>query len=107
MNKVVVRTSDLAVGAMGSLLLLAGAPARAWDGLVSGAIQQIDIADGQNYAFRVCIANAPAACAGGPNWSYLNEADSNYKTYVAAQLTARAQGPPSLSIRTWNTGIAT
>ncbi len=33
-------------------------------------------------------------CTGGPDWAYLNEDDSNYKTYVAALLTARAQGTP-------------
>lgn len=31
-------------------------------------------------------------CGAGAKWAFLNEADSNYKVYVAALLMAKAQG---------------
>jgi hypothetical protein len=31
-------------------------------------------------------------CAGGPEWAYLVESDSNFKVYVAALIAARTTG---------------
>lgn len=63
----------------------------AWDGSVSGKITQIDVTVGNNGAFRVYIGGQ-AMCVGGPAWAYVNEADSNYRTYVATLLAAKSSG---------------
>lgn len=70
---------------------LLAAQVAAWDGAVSGPIAAIDIAHGQNYGFRVGLAGGPTMCTGGATWAYLNESDSNYRTFVAALLLAKAQ----------------
>jgi hypothetical protein len=75
-------------------LLVATSPAMAWDGIKSGTVQTIQVAAGNNYGFRVFVGDSSSMCTGGPTWAYLNEADSNYKTYVAAILTAKASGTP-------------
>ncbi|MBT9495575.1 MAG: hypothetical protein IV107_25165, partial [Paucibacter sp.] len=67
--------------------MLLGLPSvYAWDGIVSGAIESIDITEGSNYGFRVILKNSPSMCSGGPNWAYLLDTDSNYKIFVAALL---------------------
>lgn len=43
-------------------------------------------------------------CAGGPTWSYLNDTDSNYKTFVAVMLLAKAQGNPITVFTTLEAG---
>jgi|EndMetStandDraft_4_1072995.scaffolds.fasta_scaffold272071_2 hypothetical protein len=67
-------------------------PVRAWDGNASGKVTSIDITGGSNYGFRVVLDGGTQICTGGTTWAFLNEADSNYKTYVAALLVAKVQG---------------
>jgi len=64
--------------------------AAAWDGTVSGRISSIDVADGANFAFRVVLDGTSACGPTGQGWAYLNEADSNYKVFVATLLSAKA-----------------
>jgi len=92
MSRSTIRARNLAAGAIGSLMLMTAAPALAWDGAVSGTIYIIDVTGGANYGFRVYLEGVSSACAGGANWAYLNESDSNYKTYVAALMMAKSQG---------------
>lgn len=68
-------------------------PAYALDATPSGKITTIEVAAATNYAFRVYLNGAAAAlCPSGSGFAYLNEADSNYKVYVASLLMAKAQG---------------
>ena len=74
-------------------LLVAVLPAWAWDGAPTGKIVSVEVTAGTNYAFRVWLSNGgQALCTGGTAFAYLNEADSNYKVYVATLLMAKAQG---------------
>jgi hypothetical protein len=66
--------------------------AYAWDGAAVGIPWQIHITDGPNFGFRIFLQGGPALCGNGVNWAYLNSADSNYNTYVASLLMAKAQG---------------
>jgi hypothetical protein len=66
----------------------------AWAGTVSGTVQMIDVAPGENYGFRVYIKDLPAMCGNSNNWAYINESDSNYKTYVSVILAAKMAGTP-------------
>jgi hypothetical protein len=74
-----------------SAALLLALPAFAWDGVVSAKLVNTDVAPGGNYGFRIILAGSPIMCTGGPNWAYLNDTDSNYKTFVAVLLMAKAQ----------------
>jgi len=76
----------------GALMWIAVKPAVAWDGTVTGTITSIQIANATNQAFRVFLSGISTVCVNGASWGYLNEADSNYKTYVAGLLLAKAQG---------------
>ncbi len=78
--------------ALFSAALLTATAAQAWDGVVSGKIETIEITHGGNLAFRVWLTGGPTMCTAGAKFAYLNEADSNYKVYVAALLMAKAQG---------------
>lgn len=82
----------LSVFALVSALLFASSPVLAWDGAVSGKILNIEVTHGGNYAVRVWLQDSPIMCGAGAKWAYLNEADSNYKVYVAAIMMAKAQG---------------
>ena len=76
-----------------TVLMLTGIrPALAWDGVASGTIAAVEITGGNNFGFRVFVSGVTNMCNTGSNWAYLNETDSNYKTYVAAILAAKAQG---------------
>jgi hypothetical protein len=66
--------------------------ASAWDGAVEGAIAILDVTGGSNYGFRITLFGGQSMCNGGPSWAYLNDTDSNYKTYAAALMMAKAQG---------------
>lgn len=92
MSKALVSTRKFATGIVGSLMLMAGQPALAWDGVATGTIQSISVTQGHNYAFRVYLNGTTTTCSSGENWTYLNEADSNYKTYVSVLMMAEAQG---------------
>src|SRR4051812_6084170 len=70
---------------------LTAAPALAWDGVISGKIINVDVAPGANYGVRITLAGSPVMCAGGQAWAYLNDTDSNYKTFVAVLLLSKAQ----------------
>jgi hypothetical protein len=86
-----VRTRSLALAA----LWFAGVgAAHAWDGVASGVVNAVEITGGSNYGFRVFVAGVTNMCGSGSNWAFLNESDSNYKTYVSAILMAKAQGTP-------------
>lgn len=84
-------------------LCFAASPSFAWDGAVAGTISQLDITAGTNFGFRVTLSSGPVMCTGGATWAYLNEADSNYKVYVATLLMAKAAGRP-VTIYTTNNG---
>lgn len=78
--------------ALFSVFLSASSSVLAWDGAYSGKVTRIDITSATNYGLRVWLADVPSMCNGGQNWAFLNETDSNYKTYLAAILLAKAQG---------------
>jgi hypothetical protein len=65
--------------------------AHAWDGTVTGKITNMDVTGGSNYGVRISLYGVANMCTGGPGWAYLNDADSNYKIYVAALMMAKAQ----------------
>ena len=60
----------------------------AWDETQSFVPWQIDVTDGSNYGFRVW----GVSCGGVAAFGYLLSTDSNYSTYVAVILMAKAQG---------------
>lgn len=60
-----------------------------WDGSVLGEVATIDVADGENYGFRIGLKGAPKLCGNEHNWAYLNESDSNYDTFVSVLLAAK------------------
>lgn len=62
----------------------------AWDGMTTGHIRTIDVTGGNNYGFRVSLEGGPLLCGNSHTWAYINEADSNYQTYVAVLLAAKA-----------------
>lgn len=61
----------------------------AWDGSVEGKIQNIDVAPGENYGFRLSLQNSPKLCGNDHTWAYLNKSDSNYETFVSVLLAAK------------------
>lgn len=61
-----------------------------WHGSVTGKIKTVDVADGNNYGFRVTLNGSPKLCGNEHTWAYINEADSNYQTFVAVLLAAKA-----------------
>jgi hypothetical protein len=86
-----VRTRSIALAV---LWFVGIGSAHAWDGVASGVVNAVDITNGNIYGFRVFVSGVTNMCGSGSNWAFLNESDSNYKTYVAAILTAKAQGTP-------------
>lgn len=92
MTKSFVRGTKLTAWFASSLVVLFGEPAVAWDGAVSGTISTIEITDGNIQGLRIMLSGVNTICSGGANWGYLNESDSNYKTYAAALMMAKAQG---------------
>lgn len=83
---------NLVVRSAVAFTMLASTPVFAWDGVVSGTINTLEVTAGHNFGFRISLVGIGIMCAGGGAIAYLNESDSNYKTYVAALMTARAQG---------------
>jgi len=80
-------------GALVVSLCAASMPAAAVDSTPSGKITTIEVAAATNYAFRVYLnGGGTALCPSGSGFAYLNEADSNYKVYVASLLMAKVQG---------------
>lgn len=81
--------------------LFVPATSYAWDGVTTGAVAAIHVTDGTNFGFRVQLAGTPPPqmCTVPSNSSkdnaseaFLNEKDSNYKTYVAMLMMAKATG---------------
>lgn len=68
--------------------------AQAWDGVITGQVTAVEITGGANYGFRVIVNGGTLMCGPSSSWSFLNESDSNYKTYVAAILMAKAMSAP-------------
>lgn len=64
----------------------------AWDGAVSGTVAGFDVTDATNFAFRVYLNGVSDVCGGSYNVAYINAIDSNYNTYVAAVMFAKANG---------------
>lgn len=64
----------------------------AWDGYVSGKIGIVEVTGPGNYSFRIWLQGYAALCGNGNAWAYLDDSDGNYKTYVAALLSAKALG---------------
>lgn len=91
MSKPNIGVKNPAAGVVGILMLIASEPALAWDGVVAGTIHALDVTQGENYGFRVYLNGVGSNCTGGANWSYINESDSNYKTFVAVLMMAKAQ----------------
>jgi hypothetical protein len=83
---------SLAACVISAVLLLSSTAANAWDGVMSSQIASFEVTTGSNFGLRVILAGTPTMCAGGPNWAYLNDTDSNYKTYIAMFMLAKAQG---------------
>lgn len=69
-------------------------PAFAWDGVISGTVDNYQVVIGQagNFDFRVTLTGSPVLCTGGTNWAYALEGEANYKALVAAVMVAKAQG---------------
>lgn len=80
----------------------------AWDGTPEGKIAAIDVTAGGNYGFRVYLQGYPSLCTKqadgqpGDTWAYINETDSNYKTYVSVLLAAKTAGT-RVKLHTTNT----
>jgi len=85
-NKICIRGIVVA-----SLSLLA-ISAHAWDGVQLGTIATVDVAPGDNYGFRVSLDGGATLCGNANTWAYLNEADSNYKTFVGVLMAAKLAG---------------
>jgi hypothetical protein len=67
-------------------------PVWAWDAATAGKVHTIDVAPGHNDGSRVTLLGVPALSGNVHTWAYLNEADSNYKTFVSTSLLAKATG---------------
>ena len=64
----------------------------AWDGVVKGEINVLEITHEENYGFRVHLKGAPKLCENVHSWAYLNGSHSNYEVFVSALLAAKAAG---------------
>lgn len=81
---------------LGVCLLIAMTGSHAWDGTISGKINEVSGVGGSggapgNYDLRIVLTDVTEACGPGtPNWSYVNANDANYKGLMALLLMARA-----------------
>jgi hypothetical protein len=64
----------------------------AWGGTTTGKIVQIHVGNAGNLPFRVYLEGAPILCQGGIAEGYIDDADGNYKVFVATLLMAKATG---------------
>ena len=87
-HTVKIATKFIGVLVLGALLL-AGFPAHAWDGVVTGRVFRIDTVPGQSNGFRVYMQNYPAMCTGGENYGFMNESDAMFKATAALLLSAK------------------
>jgi len=74
--------------------VVASGPCFAWDGVVSGTVSEVDVTAGNNFALRVFLSgvSGPLCTGSTSSFGYLNNTDSNYSTYVAAVMMAKATG---------------
>lgn len=73
-------------------LTLVSTSSYGWDGIVSGTVYAFEVTAGNNFAFRVYLTGVANSCGSSYSWAYINETDSNYKTYVAALMLAKVLG---------------
>jgi hypothetical protein len=75
-------------------LLVLSSPAYSYDGVATGQIGVVEVTDAASRGFRVWFTSGTNMCPSSPArpWAYLNEADNNYKIYVATLLSAKAMG---------------
>jgi hypothetical protein len=90
--------------AFASIFLAVSPLAHAWDGAVNAKISGIDVTTtgSGTYGLRVYLGGA-TMCTGGGTFAYLEEADSNYKTYLAVLLSSKLTGSP-VTVYTTTTG---
>lgn len=86
------RIAPMVRKALFCVLALTAGWSHAWDGIAVGQISEVNITVGGNAGLRISLAGVNSMCAGGPNWAYLNDTDSNYRLYAAAFLAAQAGG---------------
>ena len=87
------RTIRKVLAVAGACFLFANA--HAWDGVTSGVPGALEVTNGGNYGLRIYLANQTSMCGSStPTWIYLEPTDSNYSTYLAVLLFAKAQGTP-------------
>lgn len=85
------RTIRKALAVAGACLVFVNA--QAWDGATSGVPGGLEVTGAGNFGFRVYLASPVSMCGpSSPNWAYIEPTDSNYSTYVAVILSAKAQG---------------
>ncbi|MEO7496585.1 MAG: hypothetical protein ABIT83_11445 [Massilia sp.] len=77
---------------LGILLIVSAPIASAWDGVQTGKLIRVDVTAGDNFGLRIFLADVGTMCSGGPSWAFLNDTDSNYKTYLAILMLAKMQG---------------
>jgi hypothetical protein len=77
-----------------------------WDGSVTGKVSQIHVTGGNNYGFRITIEGQNSLCGNDNDWAYVNESDSNYKTYVSVLTAAKAAGQTVRILTTRQNGDA-
>lgn len=86
-----LRTCKLGLFILAAFFSIPGWSGPPWDGTYTGTINNIQITEGASYAFRITLGGISSMCNGG-GFAFLNEADSNYRTYTAALMMAYAMG---------------
>jgi len=81
------------LSAIAATAMAAAAHAQPWDGAITGKVGTIDVAQANNFAFRVSIGGQ-AMCTNGPSWAYVNATDANYKAYMSLIMLARSMDKP-------------
>lgn len=71
------------------VLLFVSMSPSAWDGAISGKIDDIHITGGGNYDLRVLLEGRPKLCGNTMDWAYINESDANYQSYLSVILSAK------------------
>lgn len=88
--------------AIGATAMATATHAQPWDGAITGKVGTIDVAQANNFAFRVSIGGQ-AMCTNGPSWAYVNAADANYKAYMSLIMLARSMDKPVVVFSTRDT----
>jgi hypothetical protein len=74
----------------------------AWDGVKTGKISAIEVANAQNYAFRVWL-DGSSMCGTSHGWGYVNKDFDNYEAMVST-LTSVYLAGKSVTLFTTKTG---